>query len=81
VSDNLHMDGELDSPERDLALRLTGERPVPGAEFRGALGRRLAAEDPGYGPRPEHLRVVVALYLVAGGGVMALGLLRAIGVL
>ncbi len=71
----------LDAPERDLAQRLASERPVPGAEFRGALGRHLAAHDPGYGPRPARLRATVGLYLVSGGVVAALGALQAMGVL
>jgi hypothetical protein len=62
----------LDSPERELADRLRIARPVPGAEFRGALGRRLGERDPGYGPRPERLRLLVAGYIGAGGLLIAL---------
>jgi hypothetical protein len=74
-------DLDLDRPEQDLAARLTRERPVPPAEFRGALGRWLAEDDPGHGPRPERLIGTSALYLLAGLGVMALGSLQALGVL
>jgi hypothetical protein len=46
-----------------LGERLNAARPVPGAEFRGALARHLAALDPGYGPRPAHLWAVVLALL------------------
>jgi hypothetical protein len=59
--------------ERDLADRLTAARPRPAAGFRGALGRYLVASDPGYGPRPESLRLRVAAYLAAGLLLVALG--------
>ena len=42
------------------------QRPVPSASFRGALWRYLADRDPGHGPRPERLRVLVAAYLLVG---------------
>lgn len=58
---------------------LAGERPVPTAGFRGALGRRVAVEDPGFGPRPSHLRLRVAVYLAAGGAAGAIGALIALG--
>jgi hypothetical protein len=67
--------------ERDLADRLGGERPVPGASFRGALARRLAESDPGYGPRPERLWLMVAAYLGAGSLLIAVGALSATGVI
>jgi hypothetical protein len=63
---------ELEPPDQDLADRLMIARPVPGAAFRGALSRRLAERDPGYGPRPERLRLMVAGYLGAGGLLIAL---------
>lgn len=75
------LDADLEPDERELGPRLTAERPLPAAEFRGALGRHLAARDPGFGPRPAHLRATVALYLGAGGAVGVLGALQALGVL
>jgi hypothetical protein len=66
---------ELEPLDRDLADRLRIARPVPGAAFRGALSRRLAEQDPGYGPRPERLRLMVAGYLAAGGLLIALAAL------
>jgi hypothetical protein len=74
-------DDHLEPAERELGARLASERALPASEFRGALGRRLAADDPGFGPRPEHLRRTVALYLAGGGALAGLGLLQALGVL
>jgi hypothetical protein len=79
-------DGPPDAPEPDpqdheLADRLRSGRPVPGAGFRGALGRHLIETDPGYGPRPESLRMVVAASIAGGCGLIAVGVLQATGVL
>ncbi len=49
-----------------FADQLDAARPVPAPAFRGALGRYLAASDPGYGPRPQNLWLIVACCLVAG---------------
>lgn len=54
-------------------------RPTPAPGFRGALGRRLRALDPGFGPRPEHLVLTVATWLLAGILVLALALGLALG--
>ena len=69
-----HPNGSADfgPPEQELADGLTLARPVPAAGFRGSLGRYLAEHDPGYGPRPERLRLIVAGYLGAGGVLIAL---------
>jgi hypothetical protein len=67
--------------ERELGARLSRERPLPASEFRGALGRHLAAHDPGFGPRPKHLRRTAALYLAGGGTLAGIGALQALGVL
>jgi hypothetical protein len=79
LSDIPETDHELDARDREVALELTGRRPVPAARFRGALRRQLAADDPGYGPRPVHLRAIVLLYLTAGALLLALGALQALG--
>jgi hypothetical protein len=63
---------EFDPAEQNLAAALRIARPVPGAGFRGALGRHLAENDLGYGPRPERLRLIVTGYLGAGGLLIAL---------
>ncbi len=65
--------------DAELGRRMAGERPVPAADFRGTLGRFLAAADPGHGPRPPHLRVKVAGWLAGGGLIIALGALEALG--
>jgi hypothetical protein len=65
--------------ELELADRLAAMRPVPAPGFRGALGRRLAAEDPGWGPRPANLRPLVALYVEAGIVLIALAALLGTG--
>lgn len=67
--------------ERELGERLRTGRPVPAAGFRDGLGQRLAALDPGYGPRPAGLRRIVAAGLGAGLVLIAVGALAAIGVL
>ena len=64
--------------ERDLADRLSVARPLPSAGFRGALWQHLAPLDPGYGPRPARLRLVVAGYLGLGLLLIALGALVAL---
>ena len=66
---------EYKPSEQNLAAALRIARPVPGAGFRGALGRHLAEHDPGYGPRPERLRLMVGGYLGAGGVLIALAAL------
>ena len=74
-------ESELTAQERELGDRLATGRPVPAAEFRGALGRHLAVRDPGYGPRPEALRKITALYLAVGALLLAVGALQAMGAL
>jgi hypothetical protein len=64
---------EFDEPE--LADRLGMARPIPAVGFRGRLHRHLAGQDPGYGPRPERLRLLVACYIGAGGVLIALAAL------
>jgi hypothetical protein len=81
MTDEPDIPNEPDPAERRVADRLGGERPVPGASFRGALGRRLAAFDPGYGPRPERLRLMAVAYLGTGSLLIAFGALSAAGVL
>jgi hypothetical protein len=72
---------ELTADEHAVGERLGHHRPLPAAGFRGALGRRLAALDPGYGPRPERLRLIVCGYLGAGALLLGLGALQATGAL
>jgi hypothetical protein len=72
-------DVDLTAHERALAERLQAERPVPGARFRGELSRELVGRDPGYGPRPLHLRGISACYLAGGIFLLLLGALQATG--
>jgi hypothetical protein len=81
MSEHSDIDAPLDPPERELAGRLAAQRALPRAEFRGALSRHLAARDPGYVPRPERLRAIVALYAGAGVAVAGVGTLVSVGVL
>jgi hypothetical protein len=73
------MTHELDEPERELEERLERQRPVPAGTFRGALGRRLAERDPGYGPRPAELVPVVGVCMSGGLVLIALAALSATG--
>ena len=61
--------------EHELAEHLRIARPVPALGFRGRLHRHLAGQDPGYGPRPERLRLLVACYIGAGGVLIVLAAL------
>ena len=81
MTDELEIPPETGPAERQVADRLGGERPVPTAGFRGALALRLAAIDPGYGPRPERLRLMVAAYFGVGSMLIALAALTATGAL
>ena len=81
MTDRPDLDPELEAPERTLAERLEAGRPVPRAGFRGALGRYLGERDPGYGPRPARLRLIVLAYLAAGAVLLGLGALQATGAL
>jgi hypothetical protein len=81
VTDEADIAAEHGPGEPEMADRLIGERPVPAARFRGALARRLAGRDPGYGPRPERLRLHVVAYIGTGSLLIAVGALTATGVL
>lgn len=72
MTDDPHETNEHEAAEAHVADGLRIARPVPGAAFRGRLGRHLAERDPGYGPRPERLRTIVACYVGAGGVLIAL---------
>jgi hypothetical protein len=72
---------ELTAAEHALADQLEHDRPLPAAGFRGGLGRRLEALDPGYGPRPERLRLIVCGYLSGAAVLLALATLQVTGAL
>jgi hypothetical protein len=71
---------ELTGAELRLSEQLAAERPLPQPAFRGALGRLLGERDPGYGPRPERLRLLVAGLVGLGAVLVAAGALVALGV-
>jgi hypothetical protein len=71
----------LGSAEQRLGELLAAQRAAPAAGFRGTLRRHLAAEDPGYGPRPPRLRLNVGGWLAGGALLIALGALQATGAL
>jgi hypothetical protein len=81
MPDESETDVELTARERELGDRLAAQRPVPAAGFRGTLARYLLAHDPGYGPRPERLRLSVASYLGGGFLLVAVAALFALGAL
>ncbi len=65
--------------DSELADQLLRDRPVPGAHFRGALGRHLTRLDPGYGPRPTWLRGAVLALVASGLAVLAMAGLLFVG--
>jgi hypothetical protein len=81
MTDSPDVDSEPTARELALAEQLHLGKPLPAAGFRGALSRHLAVRDPGYGTRPEHLRLMASSYLVAGALLLGLGALQATGVL
>jgi hypothetical protein len=70
------------SPE-DLvfAASLEARRPSPTLTFRGALRRRVARQDRGYGHRPEDLWARAAMFAGAGAVFVLLGVLFGTGAL
>jgi hypothetical protein len=72
MNDDLPSSSHSERDDEEVANRLRIARPVPPAGFRGRLGRHLAERDPGYGPRPDRLRLIVAGYLGTGGLLIAL---------
>jgi hypothetical protein len=81
IPETLTESDEFDGDQQEVAGLLVRERPVPAAGFRGVLARRLVAADPGYGPRPARLRLMVAGAAAAGSGAVGLGALVAAGIL
>ena len=81
MNDEPEIRPELGPNERQLEAELAARRPVPAPAFRGALGRRLAAADPGYGPRPARLHLAVVSMIGGGAVLIALGALQGIGAL
>ena len=72
------LDPPLTPAEQAFGDSLASRRPVPGAAFRGLLGRRLGSDDPGHSSRPPSLWRTVALLLAAGIILLLIGLLLAV---
>ena len=72
---------ELDPVDEAIGDQLRAIRPIPRPAFRGALQRYLLILDPGYGPRPENLRTLVAMWIVAGVLLLALAAVVAGGII
>jgi len=70
---------DLTLGEDELAGRLQSARGLPTPAFRGALGRRLEGEDPGFRPRPGNLWVQVALLALAAVILLGAGVLLSVG--
>jgi hypothetical protein len=81
MTDNPEIDTEVTAQDRAVADQLNAARLLPAAGFRGALGRHLSVRDPGYGPRPGHLWLVVLGCLLTSLLLLALGALQATGAL
>jgi len=65
-----------DADDDELDERLLGDRPVPDPQFRGALGRSIAADPRHRVPhRPTQLWFTVALLAIPGIVVLVLALL------
>ncbi len=69
--------GEFTAEEQRLADLLSSRPPLPAPAFRGRLGRRVAALNPGYGHRPLHLWPTAAGFAAAGLIVMVIGSIAA----
>lgn len=79
MTDRHDIDPEPTAEERAVDERLRSTRPLPAPGFRGALGRHLAARDPGYGPRPARLRWISSGCVAASAAVLAVAALQATG--
>jgi hypothetical protein len=71
----------LNEEELRMGELLSARRRQPSGHFRGGLGRRLTALDPGWGPRPKQLRLIVGAYFALGLLLVGLGALVGLGVL
>jgi hypothetical protein len=79
MSDRPDTEAPLTASELEVADLLGRDRPLPDAQFRGALGRRLASLDPGWGPRPARLMAIVCAYLGLAAVLIGLGALSGLG--
>lgn len=77
---DIRADLEHDAPDPivRLAERLTRERPVPAASFRGDLRRHILAEGPSR-PRPARLWLRIGSCAGTGAVLLLLGAVSALG--
>ncbi len=68
-----------DPEDAEVVELLDGTKPVPARDFRGALARRLANEDPGWGPRPQHLWPQSLALVIVGVLLLLIGALISVG--
>ncbi len=81
MSEQPKTEQDLSPQELGLADLLGRRRPLPAAQFRGDLARRLTDLDPGWGPRPERLLAIAGGYLCLGFALVGLAALVGLGVL
>ena len=58
---------------------LSDARPAPAPGFRSALARRLAEEDPSWGPRPQRLWPLSLIPVLIGAALLLLGAFLSVG--
>jgi hypothetical protein len=67
-------------PEEAVVIEILDEtKPLPPETFRGELAQRLAEEDPGWGPRPEHLWPQALGLITVGIALLVIGALISAG--
>ena len=79
MTDDAFLTPEQVAAERAFAEQLDATRPLPRPTFRETLARRLSDEDPGWGPRPEHLWPQALVLIVVGALLLLVGAAVAVG--
>jgi hypothetical protein len=79
MTDEAFLTPEQAAAERAFAEQLETARPVLRLTFRETLRRRLSDEDPGWGPRPEHLWPQAFALIAVGALLLILGAALAVG--
>ena len=81
MADSHDMGADLPAEDRVFAAALEALHPAPTPLFRGALARRIAGLDPGYGHRPEHLWAKSTAMTAVGVVLVLIAALIATGVI
>jgi hypothetical protein len=79
MTDDAFLTPEQAAAERAFAEQLDVARPVPRPTFRATLARRLADENPGWGPRPENLWPQSLALIAVGALLLLIGAALAVG--